>query len=469
VWVVLPDPLSARIFFDCGIVEGLHERLGAALRLVFLLPHEDAAEWAERAQGIATTQLDELYPPSVGAPEKALRRADRWLDRQIGFYPLAIRQSLREGFHRERMQPGHRNWFLDPTRVGPLPRWDPLERVMFRWHYSALRYLPSALRAALRRERPAIVLSNVQMQIVVPLLVAGRRLGLPLVGYVASWDHTVGKGVVSPHMTRYLVQNDVMRADLARYHGIEPNRVVVTGWPQTDVFSRFRPRAEYEALLADYGLDSTRPVVLVTGNTPTNTPYEGRFVERLVSWWKDSGAGERFSLLFRPHPRDHRWHERFAAATDWPGLYVQTSSYTDIETLACLLQHADCVVSNAGTILLDSLVNDRPAVCVLYDEGAPPGESWAAKNVTGEHYRELIESEAFYRAASFDDVVSGIERALERPDELAAERRRVAGEVVGEVDGLAGERVVQAIMTSAAGEPQEETFHLLARGVGSRG
>jgi UDP-N-acetylglucosamine:LPS N-acetylglucosamine transferase len=340
---------------------------------------------------------------------------------------------------------------------------------MFRWHYSALRYLPSALRAALRRERPAIVLSNVQMQIVVPLLVAGRRLGLPLVGYVASWDHTVGKGVVSPHMTRYLVQNDVMRADLARYHGIEPNRVVVTGWPQTDVFSRFRPRAEYEALLADYGLDSTRPVVLVTGNTPTNTPYEGRFVERLVSWWKDSGAGERFSLLFRPHPRDHRWHERFAAATDWPGLYVQTSSYTDIETLACLLQHADCVVSNAGTILLDSLVNDRPAVCVLYDEGAPPGESWAAKNVTGEHYRELIESEAFYRAASFDDVVSGIERALERPDELAAERRRVAGEVVGEVDGLAGERVVQAIMTSAAGEPQEETFHLLARGVGSRG
>ena len=40
-----------------------------------------------------------------------------------------------------------------------------------------------------------------------------------------------------------------------------------------------------------------------------------------------------------------------------------------------LLQHADAVVANAGTILLDALVNDRPAVCVLYDEGAPAGES----------------------------------------------------------------------------------------------
>ncbi len=63
-----------------------------------------------------------------------------------------------------------------------------------------------------------------------------------------------------------------------------------------------------------------------------------------------------------------------------------------------LLQHADAVVANAGTILLDALVNDRPAVCVLYDEGAPAGESWAAKNVVGKHYEELAASGAFYRA-----------------------------------------------------------------------
>src|SRR5262245_8640554 len=397
-WAVLPDPLSARIFFDCGIVEGLQERLGERLRLVFLLPRADAAEWEKRASGIAVTHLDELYPARVRAREKVGRRTDLWLDRQVGFYPLALRQSLRLGFHRDRMRPGHRNWFLDPTRAGPLPRWEPLERTMLSWHYGALRYVPSTLRARLERERPAIVLSNMQMQVVVPMIVAGRRLRLPLVGYVASWDHTVGKGVVSPHMSRYLVQNDVMRSDLERYHGIDPGRTVVTGWPQTDVFHRRRPREDYELLLAGYGLDPARRVVFATGNTPTNTPYEGRFVERLVAWWKESGAGERFSLLFRPHPRDDRWQDRFAAAM------VQASSYTDIETLACLLQHADCVVSNAGAILLDSLVNDRPAVCVLYDEGAPPGESWAAKNVTGEHYRELIQSEAFYLAERLEDV-----------------------------------------------------------------
>ena len=157
------------------------------------------------------------------------------------------------------------------------------------------------------------------------------------------------------------------------------------------------------------GLDPARPLVVVMGNTPTNAPYEGRFVERLVEWWEREAAG-RLSLLFRPHPRDKQWRERFRSASGKPGVHVQEASYTDFEVLATLLQHAACVVANAGTILLEALVNDRPAVCVLYDEGAPAGESWALKNVIGEHYRELAASDAFYRATRFEEVVAGIER-----------------------------------------------------------
>ena len=240
-----------------------------------------------------------------------------------------------------------------------------------------------------------------------------------------------------------------MRDDLVRYHAVERDRIAVTGWPQTDVFHRRRPRDDFERVVRGLGLDPSRPVVLVMGNSPTNAPYEHRFVERLVAWWESSGADARLSLLFRPHPRDRQWQERFAEARDRPGTAVQEPSFTDLETLAVLLQHGDVVVSNAGTILLDALVNDRPAVCVLYDEGAPPGESWALKNVSGEHYKSLIESEAFYRADRFDEVVAGIERALARPDELAAERARVARAVVGEADGHAAERVADAIVEGA--------------------
>jgi hypothetical protein len=446
-WIVLPDQLSIRVFVDTGIMEGLRDRLDGRLAAVFLVPRKEAAGWAERLVGLPILHGEDLATDLPGLAERAARRIDSVLDRQLGYYPLAIRLNYRHGFHLQRMQPGHPNWMLDSARGGALPRWGPLERAMQRWHLSSRRHVPKRLAEALAADCSALVVSNVQPIAVVPFLAAARRLRLPLVAYVASWDHTVGKGVISPHCDLYLVQNRVMEDDLRRYHGIPGDRVVVTGWPQTDVFHRPRSRAEYEEVLRGHGLDPDRPLVLVMGNTPTNAPYEDRFVDRLVSWWEEN-ARDRFQLLFRPHPRDREWRERFGAAVDRSGVAVQEPSYTDLDALATLLQHGNVVVCNAGTILLDALVNDRPAVCVLYDEAAPPGESWAAKNVIGEHYEELAASGAFYRAERFEEVVAGIERALERPDELAEERRRATEQVVGEVDGRAAERVVDAIVGS---------------------
>jgi hypothetical protein len=444
VWLVLPDPFSSRLFFDTGIVRHLHERVGDRLSLI-IDAGEDTGHWTDRAGAIRTIPAAELRSDS----EPLRRRIDRRLDNVIGFYPLSLRQSLRYGFNRERMEPGHQNWFLDPKRAGPLPKSVSLDHALSRWHYGQARYVAPRLLERLRRERPTVALANTQMHSVVPFIVAARRLRLPVVGHIASWDHTVGKGIVPPGLVRFIVQNDVMREDLVKYHAVDPERIVVTGWPQTDVFHRRRPHSEFERTVRDLGLDPSRRVVLVMGNSPTNAPYEQKFVDRLVSWWEKEGAEGSFSLLFRPHPRDREWRTRFSAATFRANAAVQEPSFTDLETLAVLLQHGDVVVSNAGTILLDALVNDRPAVCVLYDEGAPPGESWALKNVSGEHYKSLIESEAFYRAGNFDEVVGGIERALERPEELAAERDRVARGVVGEVDGRAAERVSDAIAAVA--------------------
>jgi hypothetical protein len=446
VWLVLPDPFSTRIFADCGVLDGLREALGDRLRAVVLMAPEQARQWDSRLGRLDAIERGELFPLRVGEIERVARRVDLELDRRIGFYPQAIRFNLRHGFHRERMRPGHRNLMLDLDRKGTLPTWRVLDAPMRRWLYSKRRYVPHALLARMRAECDALAFANVQTQPAVPFVAAGRRLGVPMVGYVASWDHAVGKGVIWPHLERYVVQNEVMRSDLARYHEVDPARVAVTGWPQTDVYHRRRSRDAYDAILRTYGLEPARPLVVVMGNTPTNAPYEHRFVDRMITWWEQSGGRGRFSLLFRPHPRDRDWETRFEAARTTAGAHVQAPSYTDLEVLATLLQHAGCVVANAGTILLDSLVNDRPAVCVMYDEDAPAGESWAATNVLGEHYRQLMESSAFYRAHDFDDVASGIARALANPDELAQERRRVAREVVGEVDGRAAERVVTAIV-----------------------
>ena len=445
-WLVLPDPFPTRVFVDCGIVKQLSDRLSGRLRVVLALPRAEALGWAPRLGDVSWEVGEDLFPERVAAFERIARRIDLALDRNVGYYPLSVRHSLRHGFNRERMRPGHPNLFLDSALTGVLPDSEKADRLLRRWLFSRRRYTSKRLVARMRDDCSALVVANVQSVQAVPYLNAARRLRLPVVGYIASWDHTVGKGIVSSHVDRYVVQNDVMRDDLVRHHAIASERVVVTGWPQSDVFAELRPRAAYESLLAGLGLDPKRPLVLVAGNTPTNAPYEGRFVERLVAWAGSVTRSERPQLLFRPHPRDRDWRERFAVAFDADDVAVQRPSYTDLDVLATLLQHVDCVVCNAGTILLDTLANDRPAVCVLYDEGAPAGERHAALNVTGKHYEEVIASNAFVRASDFDDVVAGIGRSLAAPGELADERRRVTREVMGEVDGRAAARVVDAVV-----------------------
>jgi CDP-Glycerol:Poly(glycerophosphate) glycerophosphotransferase len=448
VWLVFADQLTTRIFVECGIVDGLRRALPDSLTALFLVHEKHIRPWRDRLRGIDVVELDELMPPDVPTREHIVRRIDHALDARIGFYPLAIRHSQRHGFHDGRWAPGHTYPFLDTNRAGRLPRWRSIEKASAAWHLSPHRYVPASLLRRMQEDCDALVLTNPQTQLSTPFLAAARRLHLPTVGYIASWDHPVGKGIVSPYLDSYVVQNETMRDDLRRFHGVDNERVTVTGWPQTDVYHRQRTRVEYADLLARLGLAPDKPVVLYAGNAPHNMPYEPNLVARLVSWWRGTGANARFSLLFRPHPYDEQANERFRAAIEDPEVAFQSRSWTDLEDLATLLQHVDCVIANAGTIMLEALANDRPTVCVTFDEGAPPGRTWAELNLLGVHYRALMQSDAFLRAASFDELVEALGRSLEAPGELRIERERVARDVLGEVDGRAAERVVQAICAS---------------------
>ena len=269
---------------------------------------------------------------------------------------------------------------------------------MERWHFSPRRYVPHELFRRMRAECGALVLSNVQPHAVVPFIVAARRLDLPIVAHVASWDHTVGKGVIAPFCDAYIVQN---ACDARRSRALSRHRAGARRGERLAADRHLRAaaaaRASTRAFSARSGSIRRLPLVVVMGNTPANTPFEDRFVARMVDWWKAAGA-ERPSLLFRPHPRDTEWRERFRAAL---GDRRDRSAGGELHRLRGARDTPPALRLRGrerGTILLDALVNDRPAVCVLYDEGAPRGESFALKNIVGEHYRELAASTAFYRA-----------------------------------------------------------------------
>ena len=195
VWFVLPDPFPTRVFVDCGIVEKLADRLQPFARRVGPAAGRGTRR-VPRLGGVSWEAGEDLFPEDVGVIERAARRLDLALDRNVGYYPLSVRHSLRHGFNRERMRPGHPNIFLDSSRTGRLPESQALDRVAA----MALLTAPapsSALVSRMRDGCSGAVVANVQSLLQAVLIWnAARRLRLPVVGYVASWDHTVGKGLV---------------------------------------------------------------------------------------------------------------------------------------------------------------------------------------------------------------------------------------------------------------------------------
>ena len=442
VWLVLPDPFPTRVFVDCGIVAGLADELPGAVEVVLALPEDEARSWAPRLGTVPWLLGADLFPREVGTVERVQRRIDLALDRNVGYYPLSVRHSLRHGLNRERMRPGHPNLFLDSSLTGRLPESERLDALVAALALLAAPLRPRALVASACATRArALVVANVQSLQAVPFLdrrpaarAPDRRLRRELGPHGRQGNRLAARRPLrrpERRDARDLSASTRFRASASSSRAGRRRTSSTCARPRECVRrDRREPRARSRAA-----------VVLVAGNTPTNAPYEGRFVERLVELAASEAArSARPQLLFRPHPRDTEWRERFAAALGAEDAAVQEPSYTDLETLATLLQHVDCVVANAGTILLDSLVNDRPAVCVLYDEGAP-----AARAACGAERdrRALRRAHPLRRVPPGEQLRRGRRRASSGrspdPTELAAERRRVAEEVVGEVDGRAAD------------------------------
>ena len=211
------------------------------------------------------------------------------------------------------------------------------------------------------------------MRSAMPFIVARPEARAARVGYVASWDHTVGKGVISPHSRRYVVQNDAHarrprplprhRAGADRRHGVAADGRLP---PR-------RPRAAYESCSARYGLDPALPRRPGDGQHADERAVRGavrRASRRLVAERAPTPASRCSSARTRATALAGALRRR--ARPPRRGTCRSRASRTWRRSRRCC-STATCVVANAGTILLDALVNDRPAVCVLYDEGAPAG------------------------------------------------------------------------------------------------
>jgi hypothetical protein len=320
----------------------------------------------------------------------------------------------------------------------------------------------AAVEKLMDETKPAlVVLGHIQTHFTTPYALAAAARGVPVLGAVGSWDQPTTKGPLAPGVRRFLVQSRAVAGDLERYHGVAPDTIDVVGWVQMDLYLRSRLEATREATLAELGLPADARYVLV-GSSPERLGHN----EPEISGWL---AGELTTacggtaLVIRCHPNDRRWQLRFGPLHDPARVVVVPPELGRLDRMADQIRHAAAVLSPAGSILLDAVGLDTPAIALAFENDDEPYYDRLARRYNMEHLRRLIDIGGIALARNRSELAGQVMAALADRDRDAAKRAMLRAQHLEPLDGRSAERLVAIIAREAGALPAPRRGEVAAR------
>ncbi len=350
-------------------------RRGHAVRVLFA--KEGAVSPFDRV--LERLDGDDGAPAGVGW---IVRRSDRWhrvllVARGLRSYSNYLRDQEQSDYYRQRWEGRLGARLQGPVRR-PFVRRLLATKPVFR-AFGALERLAPASEAIARHlmaERPDVVVAspaNLKNSEEIEYVKAARRLGIPSVVPVLSWDNLTTKGLihVAPDLT--LVWNDMQRQEAVRVHGIPPERIAVTGSPFFDPWFQDSHAAEpRDAFCRRVGLDPQHPFAVYLGSSTNIAKDETWLVRALAHELREAADPELQSLqlLVRPHPANAKVYAKLEEpnVVVWPKGGRLPDSESSRQEFRATLEHAVAAVGINTSGMIDAVIADRPCVAVVVPE-----------------------------------------------------------------------------------------------------
>jgi hypothetical protein len=205
---------------------------------------------------------------------------------------------------------------------------------------------------------------------------AARALGVPNALCVWSWDHLSSKALIRVVPDKVIVWNHTQRQEAERFHGVSPDRVVVTGAQCFDQWFDRPPTRDREEFCRRVGFSGARPFLLyVCSALFRGSPSEAAFVARWVASIRQSSDARlrEMPILVRPHPqRSAEWSaDLLVELSRVKDVVMWGSNPVDAESRADYFDsmfHAAAVVGLNTSALVEAAIVDRPVFTILLPE-----------------------------------------------------------------------------------------------------
>lgn len=371
ILVSLRHPLGLRNFD--GVVRELARR-GHSVRLSFLSSDKTLA-----ASGppLLTSEIE-----GVTSSTLAPRKGEPWLEPSRGLRvlndALRYRLPMYDGAEKLRSRAFRR---LTPAQERFALRSFWRRRFANRAATAVLNHVDACLPPSdvilsdVQEHRPDLILVSPLVDFgseQVDYIKVARRLGIPTVLAVNSWDNLTNKGRIRLAPDRVLVWNEIQRDEAIRFHGSRAEDVVATGAPVYDRWfdkvgdasgSEFKRRA---------GLSPGGSYVLYLCSSPFIAEHEMRFVERWLTWLRghEDPAVNGLEILIRPHPENRQpWGRliarRLPGVSVWPRIGESPSADQAAGDYFASIRGSRAVIGVNSSGLIEAGVIGRPVLTLL--------------------------------------------------------------------------------------------------------
>ena len=313
--------------------------------------------------------------------------------------------------------------------------------------------------ARLRELRPSAVVITGPFQFEQPaIMAAAKKLGIPVLAYIPSWDNVSTKNRMVFKYDGYVVWTEGIKKELHEvYPATRRKPVYVVGAAQFDIFDREEFLQTREDFCREQGLDPNIPIIVYAIGSPNFLKEHHGAID--LARRIESGELGQVQMLVRPHPihdkaqlkEMFRRFGRFAkvqeTADAGTSLVARSQDESQIREWINTFRHADVVVNLSSTVTVDAAIFDKPIVNLDFDPQPGQADQELIRDVNHKwnHFKPVAESEGIWLVNDFDELANAVKTYLRDPSLHRAKRKWLAEYVCGWIDGKCGLRMSEAI------------------------
>ncbi|MEP6901968.1 MAG: CDP-glycerol glycerophosphotransferase family protein [Actinomycetota bacterium] len=311
----------------------------------------------------------------------------------------------------------------------------------------------------LRQLKPDVIVTTGPFQFEQPaIFAAAKKLGIPTLAYIPSWDNITTKNRMLFKYDGYIVWSEQIKKELHEVYQHTKNQpVYIVGAPQYDIFKQDKFYQSREEFCEQQCLNPELPIIVYAIGSPNFLKeHHGAidFAERVFQ-----GELGKVQMIVRPHPIHdnaelHAFFDKFAPnvrlqQTPNAGKTVAERSQDkeQITEWVNTFRHADVVVNLSSTVTIDAAIFEHPVVNLDFDPQPGQSDQELIKDINHKwnHFQPIAESGGVWLVNNLEETVSAVKNYLKNPNLHQAKRRWMTQYVCGYLDGKCGERMAHAI------------------------